>query len=87
VPVVEVHIALFPHEWSRDRKSPHLFATGYDDVPYKEPDQLRRCEYPDALRRMRSLRKQPPEAFVTAPARQLCGAAANNLINRTEVER
>ena len=28
---------------------PHLFSTGYDDVPYEEPELLRRYEYPDAL--------------------------------------
>jgi hypothetical protein len=49
-PVAELDIALFPQEWSRDRKSVHLFATGYDDVPYEEPELLRRYEYPDALR-------------------------------------
>ena len=48
-PVAEVDIALFPQEWSRDRNSPHLFATGYDDVPYDEPELLRRYEYPAQL--------------------------------------
>jgi len=48
-PVAEVDIALFPQEWLRDRKSPHLLATGYDDVPYEEPELLRRYEYPAAL--------------------------------------
>jgi hypothetical protein len=45
-PVAEVDIALFPQEWSRDRNSPHLLATGYDDVPYEEPELLRRYGYP-----------------------------------------
>jgi hypothetical protein len=40
-----VDIALFPQEWSRDRSSPHLLATGYDDVPYEEPELLRRYGY------------------------------------------
>jgi hypothetical protein len=41
-PVAEVDIALFPQEWSRDRNSPHLLGTGYDDVPYDEPELLSR---------------------------------------------
>ena len=45
-PVAEVDIALFPQEWARDHNSPHLQATGYDDVPYEEPALLRRYEYP-----------------------------------------
>jgi hypothetical protein len=45
-PVAEVDIALFPQEWSRDRHSPYLLATGYDDVPYEEPELLRRYGYP-----------------------------------------
>jgi hypothetical protein len=49
-PVAEVDIVLFPQEWSRDRNSPHLLATRYDDVPYEEPELLRRYGYPDALR-------------------------------------
>jgi ATP-grasp domain len=44
-PVAEVDIALFPQEWSRDRNSPHLLGTGYDDVPYEEPELLRRYGY------------------------------------------
>ena len=48
-PVAEVDIALFPQEWSRDRNSPHLLGTGYDDVPYEEPELLRRYGYPAQL--------------------------------------
>ena len=48
-PVTEVDIALFPQEWSRDRNSPHLLGTGYDDVPYEEPELLRRYGYPAQL--------------------------------------
>jgi hypothetical protein len=48
-PLAEVDIALFPQEWSRDRNSPHLLARGYDDVPYEEPELLRRYGYPDPL--------------------------------------
>ena len=48
-PVAEVDIALFPQEWSRDRNSPHLLRTGYDDVPYEEPELLRRYGYPAQL--------------------------------------
>jgi ATP-grasp domain len=84
-PIAEVDIALFPQEWSRDPNSPHLQATGYDDVPYEEPELLRRYGYPDALR--------SPECGRCASSplkrlslRQLCGAA-DNLINRTEMER
>src|SRR3984957_11309506 len=44
-PGAEVDIALFPQEWSRDRNSPHLLGTGYDDVPYEEPELLRRYGY------------------------------------------
>jgi hypothetical protein len=47
-PVVEVDIALFPQEWSRDRNSRHLQATGYDDVPHDEPKLLRHYGYPAA---------------------------------------
>jgi hypothetical protein len=45
-PVAEADIALFPQEWSRDRNSPHLLSTGYDDIPYEEPELLRRYGYP-----------------------------------------
>jgi glutathione synthase/RimK-type ligase-like ATP-grasp enzyme len=48
-PVAEMDIALFPQEWSRDRNSAHLLATGYDDVPYEEPELLRRYGYPAPL--------------------------------------
>jgi ATP-grasp domain len=49
VPIAEVDIALFPQEWSRDRDSPHLLSTDYDDVPYEEPELLRRYGYPAQL--------------------------------------
>jgi hypothetical protein len=45
-PVVELDIALFPQEWVRDRNSPHLLTAGYDDIPYDEPELLKRYAYP-----------------------------------------
>jgi hypothetical protein len=45
-PVAEVDVALFPQEWSRDRSSRYLVAMVYDDVPYEEPELMRRYEYP-----------------------------------------
>jgi ATP-grasp domain len=47
--IAEVDIPLFPQEWSRDRNSPYLLGTGYDDVPYEEPELLRRYGYPSQL--------------------------------------
>jgi hypothetical protein len=79
-PLAEVDIALFPQEWSRDHNSPHLLARGYDDVPYEEPELLRRYGYPDPLsssilgagaetgiaRLLRLVRRSNPRARPTA---------------------
>jgi hypothetical protein len=79
-PVAEVDIALFPQEWSRDRNSPYLLGTGYDDVPYEEPELLRRYGYPAQLsspiletgvetgmaRLLRFVRRRSPRARQTA---------------------
>lgn len=51
-------IALFPQEWKRDPRSPHLFS-GYHDVPWQEPQLVSSC--------IASIRKQAAHPPHSAP--------------------
>ena len=71
---LEAEIALFPQEWLRDPKSPYL-VSAFHDVPYEEPELLRRSGYESSPAKAAAIPANPPSLREAGAASPVGGAA------------